>query len=75
LQSDKDSEFEYESHLFCIDDPKKSLALHGPSLWDDLDKGRNVSHMYVKVQKCKNSTTTETTCSTPEEIDNWLEGK
>jgi len=51
--------------------------LYGPSIWDDVDKLKNISYFNVMMKRCQNSSeTTETaSCSTPEEIDDWLEGK
>ena len=55
-----------------MDDPNKNLSLYGPGYWDDYDKNKNISKFNVKVNKCQNSSTTAQTCSTPEEIEEWL---
>ncbi len=51
--------------------------MYGPGIWDDLDQIKNkpTSKFYIKLKRCQNKTTTEEKCSTPEEIDDWLEGK
>ena len=61
----------------CIDDPNNSLSLRGPGSFDDLDRNKIVSKMNVKIKICQNSSTKaeNETCSTREEIDDWLEGK
>ena len=38
-----------------------------------MDKDKNTSKIYLKVERCKNSTATS--CSTNDEIDDWLDGK
>jgi hypothetical protein len=60
---------------YCIDDPNKTLSLYGSGIIDDLDKYRNVSKIYVKVKKCRNSTENYFQCLPNEEIDKFLEGK
>ena len=62
---------------YCINDPNDSLSLYGPGSYDDLDKNRNNSKFYVKVEKCHNSSvpTKPNQCSSKKEIDDWLDGK
>jgi len=49
--------------------------LFGPGYWDDFDKNKNISKFNVKVKRCQNSSATAGTCSTTEEIDEWLQDK
>ena len=56
-------------------DPNKNLSLFGPGYWDDFDKNKNISKFNVKVKRCQNSSATAGTCSTTEEIDEWLQDK
>jgi hypothetical protein len=71
------SENEFVFYPQCIDDPDKTLSLYGPGSIDDLDRNKNVSKFFVNMKRCDNSSLRAgiSHCSTPEQIDDWLEGK
>ena len=61
---------------YCIEDPNNTLSLYGAGIIDDLDKKKNVSKINLMIKRCSNSSESEhPQCSSPDEIDQWLEGK